>query len=208
MTDFLRNPLLIAASTETQATLLPRMGYAASDDRAWARVHKVLESPCLGLEDSHYDFRHNGADFLRVLGQALNFEKWLVDLEINRIQLQLKEERDAFQPYLWLDTGFKRQNQPIFALAACEQHRHLYFSKQHALLPLATQLSAVKQRIHTHQQKTAGDAGIWGQVQQYLYYHAASSALVFSIHAELIGERTSEVPDKATLTVNGQSLFS
>ena len=208
MASSLQDRLIDAVSTESQETLLPRMGYPAQDDRAWARLNALLASPWLGLDTSDYDFRYNAADFLRMLGRALQIDPWVVDLEIHRIQHQLRVEKEAFQPYLWLDTQFKRENQPIFALAACESHRHLFFPKQTALLPFGEQIAAAKARIIAHQQETSGDAGIWGQVHQYLYYYAKGKALVFSTEGEMVGERSSDVPDKATLMLNGRSLFS
>jgi hypothetical protein len=54
---------------------------------------------------------------LRVTGM----EPALADKHIARLKKWLSEEKAACKPYLWVDTGFKRKSQPLFALAACEK---------------------------------------------------------------------------------------
>ena len=207
MIQNLKTRMTLAAASLSRKTLLTQLGYSAEDEKAWARVQSVLESPFYGLESSHFDFKYGGVAFIQALGRVLGMEYTALDTEIERIQTHLRAESDAFRPYLWVDTRFKRQNQPIFALAFCEPHRHLYFAKSTSLRPMANQLNEVRQRIHTHMQQTGGTVALWGPVHQYFYYYSDNKALVFSPEAELIGERLGPVPGRATVRCQGKSLF-
>lgn len=207
MLQNLKTRMMVAASSVPRERLLPLMGYAPDDDKASARVQTVLDSPFYGLESSHFDFKYGGVGFLQALGRALGIDDTALETEIERVQTQLRAESDAFRPYLWVDTQFKRQNQPIFALAFCEPHRYLYFSKRTALQPLSEQLREVRQRILSHMRQTGGEVVLWGRVHRYLYYYAEGKALVFSTDGELLGERDRSVPDKASAHYQGKLLF-
>ncbi|MDO6825002.1 hypothetical protein [Marinobacter sp. 1_MG-2023] len=46
-----------------------------------------------------------------------------------RVNKRLAEVKAAFQPNLWVVTGFKRQSQPLLGLAVCEHQQYLNFPK-------------------------------------------------------------------------------
>ena len=207
MLQNLKTQMTVAATSLPRETLLTQLGYSPKDDKASARVQAVLDSPFYGLEASHFDFKYGGVAFVQALGQVLGIDSVAIDTEIERAQARLRAESDAFKPYLWVDTQFKRKTQPIFALAFCEPLRFLQFAKSTALRPLGEQLCEVRQRIQNHMQETGGTLVMWGPVHQYFYYYADGKALVFSREADLLGERLRSVPDKAIVTLQGKPLF-
>jgi hypothetical protein len=86
---------------------------------------------------------------------------------IEAIQQYLSDEEQAFKPFIWVDTHFKRTSQPIFALAACESHRRLQFPKGFWRLPLEEQLSQAQALARQHMAETEGTLVMWGKIRAY-----------------------------------------
>lgn len=186
--------------------VLRQLGYAPDNRQAMARLLQAVESPCHGLDQSHYDFRYSSPEFLRALCRVLDLAPEPVEAEITRIQAALQHAREAWRPFIWVDTHFRRQSQPLFALAACESQRYLRFDWPLAQQPLAQQLPVVRGRISEHWQTTGGQLGIWGAIQEYWYFYQHERACRLNPAGAVIGFHTGPVPSQAGVTVKGRQV--
>lgn len=198
MIENFRTDLAVRAAAKPHADILKAMGYATPTAKNYRRLQRALESPDLGLSSGDYDFKYGGAEFLAALCRAVGVDPVVADIHIKRITTRLDEERAAFKPYIWADTGFVRTSQPLLALAACEHQRYLGFENGFWRYSLAEQLPQVKALIRKHVSEMDGKLGIWGKIKQYHFYYKKDAAYVFNPDAELIGQHSRPPRNKAT----------
>jgi hypothetical protein len=110
----------------------------------------------------------------------------------------LAEEQQAFKPYIWVDTGFVRQSQPIFALAVCEHQRYLSFPKGFWRFPIDRQLGRAQCRVREHVYETGGELGIWDPIKQYWFYYNKEAAYLLARNGEVVGKHEGPVRNLAT----------
>lgn len=75
-----------------------------------------------------FDFRYSNKQFLNKLCEVVGIEISDFQDEINVIQSAYDKMLDRFKSYVFVDTGFKRDSQPIFILAICESIRRIQMS--------------------------------------------------------------------------------
>lgn len=129
MIDNFKTDLILRAAQFSREDILQRMGYQRQNGTLRQRLERVLTSEYFGLEKGGFDLRFSGPEFVRALCRVLDMDPEIIDQRIASIQQYLEEERSAFKSYIWVDTGFKRPSQPIFALALLEHQRYLGFPK-------------------------------------------------------------------------------
>lgn len=181
--------------------VLRQLGYTPDNQWALARLMATVEGEFYGLDESRFDFRYSGADFLRALARILEIDPEPVEAEVARVQGFLKDKATAFQPFIWVDTHFRRTGQPIFALAACEPQRYLRLDWQLPGEPWGRQLDQVRQCMAEHWADTGGTLGIWGTIQEYWYFYEKRRALRLSPAGDILGEWERPVPGRATVTL-------
>ena len=75
-------------------------------------------------------------------------------------------------PYIFVDTGFKREGQTIISMAAMEPKRRIALDTEEiALLPLDAVLEKVVNIVRTHYRESGGSLPLWGEIEYYLYHH-------------------------------------
>ena len=186
--------------------LLQRLGYACDNQKAALRLQQVIESPRYGLDESHYDFRYSSTEFFRAVCQVLGMDPEQVTAEISDVQAELNEARVAWRPFIWVDTHFRRENQPVFILGLCESSRYLRLHWTLARKPISEQLEIVRGRIAEHWQATSGQLGVWGQIQEYWYYYQEDTAYRLTPTGELIKHHHGSVRNRASATLRGRPL--
>jgi len=204
----LRSWLSLRLSECNRVDILKSMGYPQPTERNLARLDKVLADRHLGLNDGAYDLRYSDEEFLRALCSALGADEALVDVEIAAILREHECQVAAFKPYLWVDTGFTRKNQPLFALAALEQFRYLDFEPTFWRLPLHEQIARAGRRIREHLESTGGELRVWGPVQQYWFFYSKDSAYLLGKNGDIIGKREGPVPSMSGGTRQWSASFS
>ncbi|MDX1805015.1 MAG: hypothetical protein R3292_13135 [Alcanivorax sp.] len=190
----LRTELVLRLAQCDHLQILKSIGYARPSTRNLERLANLLDAEDLGLNSGGYDFHFGDEGFLRAISDAVGIEADLVGKEIDAILTEREEHKAAFKPYLWVDTGFRRRSQPLFAMAACEQFRHLRFEGTFWRLPLHVQLQRAGQRVRDHMQETGGEVKMWGTVRQYWFFYASNKAYILSRHGDVIEEREGPVP--------------
>lgn len=201
MVSKLKGRLLHAAPKRKRVEILKKMGYSEPDQGHLARLDRVLNDRDWGLLDGANDAHYNDEEFFRSLCAVMEVDAKIVDTAI-RLTIKAHQEMiAAFRPYLWVDTGFTRKNQPIFALAAMEQFRHLYFDAEFLRLPMHLQIEQARRSIRKHMADTGGELQMWGAIQQYWFFHSIDKAILLDVNGDIIGEREGPVPSLSSCSL-------
>lgn len=196
--------LTIRLSHLSERDILLHMGYDKPVERHVQRLRAVLNDPELGLASSQFDFKYSAEHFLLKLCEIAGIEPFKAQRAVATIQAQITRQENAFKPYLFVDTGFKRTTQPILALAVCEGQRYLHFDKDFWSAPLYEQLATVYERIQSHMDETQGFLGIWGYIRRYYFvYDHDGSAIEITPAGQIIAAHNHFQPSVATVKVNG-----
>lgn len=196
MIDNFKTELIVRVARITPVTVLRIMGYKNPGIAAKKRLQCVLESPDMGLEKGGYDYRYSSKEFVRAIGIAVGMERLAIELYIDKLERRIVDELAAFKPYLWVDTHFKRNNQPVFMLSALNHQRYLHFAPGFWRYAFAHQLETAQSRVRLHMSETGGELGTWGCIQQYLFYYALAQAYILAPSGEVIGEHEGPVPNR------------
>lgn len=120
----------------------------------------------------------------------------------------MAEYKFGFQPFIFVDTNFRRKNEPVFALAAMESSRRIRIPKEISALSLDQQIPHVTAIIRNHFNDCDGELPLWGAVFCYKYFYDEHSSLIFSTKGAVTAmEDGSDVPC-ARVTIEGKSLFN
>jgi|TARA_Y100001001_G_scaffold164510_1_gene196941 hypothetical protein len=189
-----KTDLIIRVAAQSLDETLAAMGYARPTSANRRRLQRVLECPDFGLSEAGFDFKYRSEDFLRALCRAVSMDEPIVEKRIGKLIARMEEEHCAFKPYIWIDTGFVRKNQPLFALAVCEHQRYLGFSEGFWRYSLTEQLGHAQGRIRAHVAETGGELGIWGKIKQYWFYYEKNAAYLFNLNGEVVGKQYGAEP--------------
>lgn len=200
MIDNFKTDLVLRVAAIPRDEILKSMGYLKPTSANVERLQTVLDDPGFGLTDAGFDFKYGSEGFLRALCVVTGMDMALADQRIRRIKRYLDEEREAFKPYIWVDTGFQRKSQPLFALAACEHMRHLDFPKGFWRFSIDRQLGRAQCRVREHVYETGGAIGIWGEIKQYWFYYKKNAAYLLARNGEVIGKREEPIPNEASVS--------
>lgn len=103
---------------------------------------------------------------------------------------------------IYVNTNFRRKNEPIFALAMCEGKRNLAVDVESLMFKSDKEsLKIVGQFIKDHYIESNGDLGIWGKIVNYAYHHKDSKSYVFDTNGELL-ENVEVLQSRASLSLN------
>lgn len=197
MIENFKTDLVLRVAAIPHDEILKAMGYQKPTSANLERLQNVLDDPEFGLNNGGFDFKYSSEGFLRAMSVVTGMNMAVADQRICRIKKYLEEEREAFKPYLRVDTGFKRTSQPIFALAVCEHQCYLDFPKGFWRLSIDRQLGRAQCRIREHVYEIGGELGIWGHIKQYWFYYKKNAAYLLALNGEVIGQHEGPVPGQA-----------
>lgn len=133
-----------------------------------------------------------------------------MEAHIDAVETRRDRERNAYRPWLFVDTDFRRQDRPglpIFALALLESRRRLALPEDTWALPWGTQLTRAQARVREHMIETDGELPVWGTIRRYLFCHAPHGKLVLDTTSHVIGDVTGMRTDRARVHLKGRRLF-
>ena len=197
MTSEFKADLILGLEDRPHAEILKAMGYRNPSPQNLNRLKSVLDDEYLSLNSGGFDLKYSTPEFLLSLGRVAGLDLKTSQQRIEAIQQYLSDEWQAFKPYIWVDTHFKRTTQPIFALAACESFRHLGFSKGFWRLPLDGQLSKAQALARQHMAETEGDLSIWGKIQNYWFFYESCKAYILSPEGDVTGHQNGPKSNQA-----------
>ncbi|MES1924795.1 hypothetical protein [Salinisphaera sp. T31B1] len=188
----------------TRAELARRMGYRRVDERLLARIEHVLGDTWLGLDSSAFDFRYSRDEFLVAMCDALAIDPALREPVHQRIRARVHHRNTAFRPCLFVDTGFKRRHEPIFALGLMEPRRWLGFERDFVEHDLAMQFEIARERVIAHYRHSGGHLPPWGVIQRYLFQYASDAVPIFDTDGRAIGETDAIRADRASARIGAR----
>ena len=134
----------------------------------------------------HYDLVNTAEDFFIKLSKALKIDEDTINNEIENITLYKKEIEKFKDSYIFVNTNFKRKNEPIFALALCENQRRISLYKIENLLfkTIDEIFEILSKEIKKHYLQNKGTLKIWGKINSY-QIHLFGKIYVFDINGNL-----------------------
>jgi hypothetical protein len=131
----------------------------------------------------------------------------VVGIKVFSEAIIMTEDNFRYKPWIFVDTKFKRKNQPIFSLAATEYFRRIQLPKEILNLPIESQIPGVKQIIRNHFSDTGGEIPMWGKIHYYKFFYAKDQSITFGLNGGVIAQGSDIPPPQAKLLVNGKRLF-
>ena len=121
------------------------------------------------FECGHYDLVNTAQDFFIKLSKVLKIDENTINNEIKNITLYKHEVEKFKDSYIFVNTNFKRKNEPIFTLALCENQRRISLYKNENLLfkSLDEIIEILSIEIKKHYLQNSDKLGIWGKIVSY-----------------------------------------
>lgn len=148
----------------------------------------------------HYDLVNNAKDFFIKLSKALKIDENTINNEIKNITLYNHEVEKFKDSYIFVNTNFKRKNEPIFALALCENQRRISLYKNENLLfkSLDEIIEILSIEIKKHYLQNSDNLGIWGKIVSY-QVHLFDTIYILDTNGNLRSNDVIVFESKATL---------
>ena len=148
----------------------------------------------------HYDLVNTAEDFFIKLSKALKIDEDTINNEIKNITLYKHEVEKFKDSYIFINTNFKRKNEPIFALALCENQRRISLYKNENLLFKITDeiLEILSIEIKKHYLQNSDNLRIWGKIVSY-QVHIFDTIYTFDTNGKLRSNDVIVFENKATL---------
>jgi len=104
-------------------------------------------------------------------------------------KLKFPAKLDNKEVYIFVDTDFKRKNEPIFVLAALSNSRYIRGLYELNHKTIEEQIVAVSRIIRNNYEKNSGKLELWGEIKRYHYHYSSDlPAIVFDIDGTVIGK--------------------
>ena len=186
---------------QNKTLLAKELGYSNSI-KFEITLNKFLQFSTLyeWFQCGHYDLVNTAEDFFIKLSKALKIDEDTINNEIENITL-FKHEVEKFKDsYIFVNTNFKRKNEPIFALALCENQRRISLYKKENLLFKSTDeiLEILSIEIKKHYLQNSYKLGIWGKIVSY-QVHIFDTIYTFDTNGSLKSNDVIIFENKATL---------
>jgi len=141
---------------------------------------------------------------IMTIGQKLKKTKTLAQEAMTPEAIaKAKELRKFKDSYIFVNTNFKRKNEPIFALAFCEGERRISLDKNELIFKNDDEIfKIVSNIVKEHYEQSAGKIGIWGNIVNYTYHHSNDKVYVFDKNGDKI-ESEPIYESKAVLRLKG-----
>ncbi|MFK5926560.1 MAG: hypothetical protein QM483_08025 [Desulfuromusa sp.] len=182
------------------------MGYQRPG-KALERLNLMLSAPNLlkCFDKSGFDFKYSNREFVLKLGNILDIPQSAITDGIEAMNREQVRIEKMFQPSIFINTKFKRQNQPIFVLAMLEGSRRINISKDDVLQNQTAELQRIKQIVINHYKKNSGELKLWGRIYQYIYSFEVNQTLAISPNGKVTNDDGYQ-QQKASLTLKGKDL--
>jgi len=145
-------------------------------------LQKFLETDdiYLFLKNGSFDMKYNSEEFLQHLLKALD----LTSVGQDKIR-QYNSRLDAIMamgndPYIYIDTYFKRKGEPLHVLAMVEGLRNIYIDKELLVFKSESEvLGIISNIVKKHYILHHGKLNLWGKIYNYVYHHTNGEKYIF-----------------------------
>jgi hypothetical protein len=186
---------------EKRKAVARKLGY-----RGYKRFQKTLDKLLktqtieAWLENAHYDLVYTGEALIRALVKVLSLSETLCDQAFEAYAFYKQNKALNRQRWIWVNTNFRRKNEPIFMLAFMERTRNFGLNLDpHRSYALEEILQMVSEIVRKHYIEKQGRLGVWGEIQNYVYYHDDGSRYVFDTEGKKIDDLVEVNDNRAML---------
>jgi hypothetical protein len=192
-------------ATVSKAELVQTLGYGnAAKGLETLKAFLQAKDTNEWLRSGHYDFKYNSRTFLTALGKALEIPDEEKERAIAEHDERQKKLDAMTQPFIFVNTRFRRKNEPIFTLALLEGYRRLNIDKQFFLDKSDTEIfEIVGDLIQNHYHELKGELALWGEIHNYVYHHIDGQIFVFNTEGNII-QNAEPNETKAELRIGNQ----
>ncbi len=168
--------------------LSEQLGYR-SYDKFTTIFNQFIQSYSINswLEHGYFDLIHNAQSFLIAIAQFSGFSQKEIDAQLNEYDILQKEKLKFKDSFIFVNTNFTRQNEPIWLLAMCETMRRIKLqNNQQLLFQNHTELfRIISDIVVEHYQHNQGMLGVWGKIQDYHLY-LSDEIFIFNAVGQII----------------------
>ena len=179
--------------TVNQEELCKKLGYKTKKISLCLQKLQILtESKSLyeffKRKDVGFDFVYTSEEFVKRVCKELNIS--ICEEEIKKAKEYEKKHQEQYAAIIFIDTGFKRKNEPIFALAFMEGKRRIRFEKEWLVkTPFEEQLKKISELVKKHYKEHNGKLPLWGTIKRYVYYFDNDKTpVIFNSQGEIVSE--------------------
>jgi hypothetical protein len=177
------------------------MGYKAVK-KGEKTIYTFLQSKSISywLSSGHFDLKYTAEQFFVKLCALLNIEPNIVKYEIEFYEKTVMEYQKLETVYIFVNTNFKRESQPIFALAMMEFLR-LILPEKESLIFKSDQdvMGVISDFVKSHFIENKGELKMWGEIDNYIYHHSDGKAYTFDKYGNLVKDAPEVFEDYATI---------
>ena len=170
-------------------------------------LQKFLETDdiYLFLKNGSFDMKYNSEAFLKALLKALDLTSVGKD-ELKQYNKRLDAIRAMRnRPYIFIDTHFKRANQPIFSLAFMEGRRNIGIDKELLVFKSESEiLEIIGSIVKNHYISSDGKLPLWGKIFTYIYHNTDSKKFIFNPDGTLSLDHHNITENRAELRIGNQ----
>jgi len=185
----LLHQIQIKLQTKDIAKTVTKLGYKASNTKVSQVLKDLLNAPNIAcyLNKSYYDFRYNPRTLLLALCEVLDISKIDYLVTIEEYEDRKKRLKALKNPYIFVDTNFKRKNEPIIALSFIESKRRMKLDKEFFFDKSKSELDTyIAEIITSHYKKSSGKLPLWGNIRTYIYYDTNGKKTVYNSQGKII----------------------
>lgn len=154
------------------------------------------------LISGHYDFKYTAEQFLEKLCSTLNLAPNLLNDELVHYEKTVKEYGKFEEVYIFVNTHFKRESQPIFALAMMEYLRLILPDKAELIFKSDQEVFAIiSDFVKTHFKENMGELKMWGKIDNYIYHHSDGKTYTFDKYGNLVKNASEVFENHATISL-------
>jgi len=205
MKEILREKIQLISKKE----IIKQMGYN-NKERGLNSLEKFLSSKNLysWIHSGNYDFKYAPIEFFKTLCKIINIPDKDVEKELKNCDILEKELNKIKYCYIFINTNFRRVNQPIFALAALQHYRIIAIPKDKLLFKTDKEIfSTVSTLVKNHYKNSSGKILMWGKIVNYKYYHSDDQDYVFDIDGKQIEVSETIFESKVELKIKNKNIF-
>jgi len=187
--------------------VIDKLKYKGSYNKALEKIESLKnDSLKKYLEKPHFDFYYSSKEFLYKLTEILGLNVEKIKKEVKEIDDYLTKISKLPQPYIFVDTNFKRANQPIFALAFMEGVRRIKINKEEVYnKPLEEVLKNISEFVKKHYKENQGKLPMWGKIHNYVYHHIDGKSYIFDKDGNL-KDNDKIIESEATLKIGNKEI--
>lgn len=179
------------------------MGYGRATPQRRDRLARVLDEDLLGLDDGAFDFRFDSLGFVEALCKALDLSAETIEAGLADLRA-LVARRRAYAPSMFVETNFKRRNEPLFALSAMESKRWIVFERSFRALPAIKQIHVAGKRTRSHYNEHDGVLPLWGTIQHYVLFLTPETTLLLGIDGRVVESDPAARINTVNLSIGGR----